>query len=489
VLQPLVHNSSDSVLERPIAVDPGRSDRAEPDHRSWLRRHVLPLSLAAGAFLVYALYSVLEYREGAEPSWDLAIFTQIVQNYAHFHAPIADIRGPQLDALGDHFSPILALLAPFYRIFPSPATLQVAQAALFAVAIVPITRTAIDRLGRNAGAAIGVSYALAWGIQSAMAVDFHEIAFAVPMLAFCLEALLNQRWRRAMCWALPLVLVKEDMGLTVAAIGLYMVICHQGRRGWSLIVAGVAATAVTIGVIIPALNPVHHYTYWGMLNRSGTGGIVTVVKQFFEPETKLHTVILLIVVSGIISLRSPLMVICLPTLAWRFFSRDAFYWGTDWHYNAVLMPVIFLAMIDGISKTKGSDPAWLRSFTRYVPAFSLAISAVLCVGFPLHDLFRSATYQGPPADVNAAIAAVPSGSSVESLTTLGLMTRLVPHHTVYTLGHSGGVAPQYIVLDTTVGGPAIGPPVEWADSLAPGATYTVVFSEGSYRVLKRTSPS
>ena len=49
--------------------------------------------------------------------------------------------------------------------------------------------------------------------------DFHEIALAVPLLAFSLSALVRGRVRAAALWALPLVFVKEDQGFTVAAIG------------------------------------------------------------------------------------------------------------------------------------------------------------------------------------------------------------------------------------------------------------------------------
>jgi hypothetical protein len=61
--------------------------------------------------------------------------------------------------------------------------------------------------------------------------DFHEIAFAVPLLACSLSALVRRRPRAAAAWALPLVFVKEDQGLTVAAIGLVM-IAPQAGRAW-----------------------------------------------------------------------------------------------------------------------------------------------------------------------------------------------------------------------------------------------------------------
>jgi Predicted membrane protein (DUF2079) len=54
--------------------------------------------------------------------------------------------------------------------------------------------------------------------------DFHELAFAVPLLAFSLSALVRGRTRAAAAWALPLVFVKEDQGFTVAAIGVVILI-------------------------------------------------------------------------------------------------------------------------------------------------------------------------------------------------------------------------------------------------------------------------
>ena len=88
-------------------------------------------------------------------SWDLGIFEQVVRAYAHLQAPIADLKGPGTNILGDHFSPVTALLAPFYRLFPTPVTLLVAQAALFALAAVPVTRARPGSSGAARGSRSG----------------------------------------------------------------------------------------------------------------------------------------------------------------------------------------------------------------------------------------------------------------------------------------------------------------------------------------------
>src|SRR5262249_12398336 len=142
--------------------------------------------------------------------FDLGIFEQAVRSWAHGQLPVADLKGPNFPMLGDHFSPILALLAPVYRLFPTASPLLVAQAVLLAVLAVPIVRLAQRFRQARDALVIGLGYGMSWGIAQAVEFDFHEYAFAVPLLAFSACALVEGRTRAAVWWALPLLLVKED---------------------------------------------------------------------------------------------------------------------------------------------------------------------------------------------------------------------------------------------------------------------------------------
>src|SRR5699024_1923797 len=98
-------------------------------------------------------------------------------------------------------SPLLALLAPVWWVWPSAEALLWTQALLFGVSAIPLTRLAIDRLGPGLGTLAGGAYVFSFGLQSAAAVQFHEVAFAVPLLALSLTALLRGRVRAAVLWA------------------------------------------------------------------------------------------------------------------------------------------------------------------------------------------------------------------------------------------------------------------------------------------------
>src|SRR5215510_7069782 len=196
--------------------------------------------IALAAFMAYDTLAVFKYLRLDPGSWDLGIFTEYVKQLAGLHAPVVAIRGAGFNLLGDHFQPIVGLIAPFFRVFPSAETLLVAQALLTAASVIPVCRAAQELLGTWASRGIGLAYAFSWGLQQMIDFDFHEIAFAVPLLAFSLSALVRGRPRAAVWWAMPLVFVKEDQGFTVAAIGLLMVMAGTfsgegggtGRGAW-----------------------------------------------------------------------------------------------------------------------------------------------------------------------------------------------------------------------------------------------------------------
>ncbi len=106
------------------------------------------LALAAVAYLTLAATQWLRYQS---PSWDLGIFTQIIQQYASFQPPIVHIKGADYNILGDHFHPILVLLAPVYAVLPSAFTLMACQALLLAVSAFFVTKSADLLLGRVGG--------------------------------------------------------------------------------------------------------------------------------------------------------------------------------------------------------------------------------------------------------------------------------------------------------------------------------------------------
>ncbi|MFI9049151.1 DUF2079 domain-containing protein [Streptomyces sp. NPDC053427] len=442
-----------------------------------------PYWTAAFFFVAFATLSVCRFRTLGTSSWDLGIFEQAIRGYAHFRAPIVDLKGPGTNILGDHFSPILIVLAPLYRLVPSPLTLLLAQAALFALSAVPVTRAAARHLGRLPGLAIGIAYGTSWGVQKAVDFDFHEIAFALPLIAFALEAVLRERWTAAVCWAAPLVLVKEDLGVTAAAIGAVVLI--RTRRAAplpiALVVFGLTATALTLGVIIPGFNNSGSYDYWSKLGADG-GADPTI-----PLDTAVRTTLwVLLPTTGLLAVRSPVLLVALPTLGWRFLSHEPHYWGIDWHYNAVLMPVVFLALVDALPRVRVSARPWLRSYAHHLPAAVLATALALTTTLPLSRLTEAATYRMPPEASAAArlLERIPDGATVEA--DVRPLSRLTGRTRVFWTGDTRGLSPDYIAVQRPTDR---SPRQALADAAArhPASTYVMLGDAGNVLLFRRTS--
>jgi uncharacterized membrane protein len=481
------------------AARPGGGERAGSRRG---RHGLLVGALTALTALGYSVFALFLYYTFKTSSYDLVIFDQAVRSYAHFHPGISVIKGvhngfgPNFSVLGDHWSPIIAVLAPLYWIYNSPTTLLVAQAVLFALAIPPIwlfTRRAFGG-GRKAVIAaylVAVAYALAWPIASALAFDFHEVAFAPPLIAVALERLQAGRLRTALIALAVLLLVKEDMGLLVAGIGLYLLVARprmvsrQRLVACALIAAGLAATVIATYVLIPAFGgrSGYYWAYTALGNNvpQAVGHLIThpgSLRLLVTPRVKLYTMLWLFGAFCFLPLRSPIALATIPLLLERMLANlFPDWWGTADQYNAYLVVILACAAVDGAARL---DRAWqARERRRAGPEHSgaagdaaaegggtaapggpapasswragpvgLACAAAMCavaVVVVPHFAFGAAlrpSFYHRDAQMNAAAAAdavVPGGVSVQAVNNLG--PQLSARDTVLLWDGDGGTPP------------------------------------------------
>ncbi|MEU6969984.1 DUF2079 domain-containing protein [Kitasatospora aureofaciens] len=423
------------------------------DARRW--RTGRPRLLAALFFAAYATLSVSKHLRLRSTGYDLGIFEQAVRAYAELRVPVSELKGAGYNLLGDHFHPILATLAPFYRLFPTPLTLLTAQAALIALSVIPVTRLAIRTTTPRLGTAIGIAYGLSWGLQSAVGFDFHEIAFAVPLLAFCLEGLALRRWRAAAAWALPLVLVKEDLPLTVAAVGLYILLSGRRRLGTAVLAYGVLSGLLIVLVVIPALNPEGHYAY---LHSAGQAAGNPLTRLLLPPQ-KLGTLVALLAPTAFLALRSPLVLLALPTLAWRFWSTTPAYWGLEYHYSAVLMPVVFVAFAQALGRLHR------RRLVGLAVAVSVTVSLLALPFLPLRELtaaWRPSPWAGAAREV---MSVVPDGAHVGAANFLAPQLTARAHVYQFPEVLDSGTNPEWLLISDPARGGL--PDFPWERSRVP----------------------
>jgi uncharacterized membrane protein len=499
-------------------------------------------AVAFGAYFVISLFRLLQMTPG---SYDFGIYTEYVKQLSQLHAPVVDVLGPGFNLLGNHFQVALGVLAPFFRVFPSAATLLFFQALLAAVSVFPVVTAAFVFTGRSTGRLIGFAYAFSWGLQQMIDFDFHEIALAVPLLAFAVSAVARRRPVAAIAWAVPLVFVKEDQGFTVAAIGVVLGAMMAFRPaiptlpwgntrlapwgGLFLVAWGLFWSAFAIIVIIPHFNPLHQYYFWGDGGAVGGGKPFSVGTLFTQAgggwPTKGQTLVLLLLPTAFAALGSPVALIALPSLVLRFISTNTAFWGTAFHYDATVMPILFIAAAEAIARWRhaaalawplepgsGAVPPWpgapprgrgpLRllaartvewfraaraGVARHAGPMMAVIAVALAFQFPLSNLWHGSTYRldAHVAADDAAMAVVPDGATVQ--TTLDLLAPLAARTDTFWIGNRDNPATQYIVFD----GPDSGysPPVtdvpKFVALLYPHDRYVEVFHRDNVYVFRR----
>lgn len=475
------------MIELDTATDAEAPVRAERPPL-WRRDAFGPWLVATLAAVVYGGFSLSQWRRYEVLSWDLGIFTQLARRYAALEAPVVTIKGDGFNLLGDHFHPLLVLLGPVYAVAPSALTLLVVQDLLLAGSVLVVAREAVRCTGRLAGTLVGVAYAVSFGLVGAVQAQFHEIAFAVPLLALSLVALVRGRWLACALWAAPLVLVKEDLGLTVVAIGA--VLAWRGRTRVGLLLAGwgLGWFLLTTFVLIPRLSARNRWDYASSID---VGALLShpwvAAVALVDDRRKLTTLVLLVAVTGLIGLRSPVLLVALPTLAWRFLADNEGYWTHTWHYSAVLMPVVFVAMLDGIVQARSSPRRWLRRYSTVAVPVAVTVAVMLTPQLPLNRLTHADFYQPSTraAEARAALGLIPDDAVVE--TDVSLMTYLVDRTDVFYVGTAGNPVPDYVVIDAVAGGwgPAPEDAARYAEQVHPGQTYRLLHDAAGYQVAQR----
>ena len=381
--------------------------------------------IAVLAAVFFTLIGLGSFR-GLILGQDLGIFDQAVRAYAHFQTPYIQIKAQGgFNILGDHFSPIIMALVPFYWIWPSAKMLMVAQALLFAGSSFFVGWYGLRRGLGIMAYVVQVAFVLSYGVLSAMLFDFHEVAFGLPILLYALWAFLEKRDGHLIVACVLMCLVKEDMPMYAAGIALALLV--TGRRLFGLILgaASVVVTLLEIFVIIPIFSYWGHFAYVGSGSR-GIDSFGAAFGVFFQHLFSIRGLefLLLIAVTAGVGLLRPVMFAVLPTVLIRFMANDTIYLGFRYHYGVLLTAAAIIALIDGW--------AWLGGKRAVVARVVRSMQAVVVVVLALSELFMTgAPFESVPeyknvrtriemlwtgnqraADAAAISAQIPDGASV-----------------------------------------------------------------------------
>ena len=333
---------------------PGKPD---PAPVNWIRRAPAWIWVAAYAVLLAAL-AVRKHAALESHGSDLGIFVNLFWNLTHGNGWYNGML--ERNFLGEHFSPLLVLIAPLYRIWPAPECLLVVQSAALAVGAWPIYRLARFRLGHGAGLVAMYAYFVYPPLLGAALHDFHEVALAVPLLGFAIWWLSQGRSGLSVLALAGAVLCKEELALTAAAFGIYLAAVRRDwKTGAALFAAGVAVFLLLVGAVLPAFRgePLPFADRYSQFS-GGIGDILAHARRdpawllaAFWSAPKGRYLLDLLRPLGFLPLLAPLECLpALPTLARNLLSNHEPQFEIYFHYPAPLIPFFFAAAVAGIGR-------------------------------------------------------------------------------------------------------------------------------------------
>ncbi|WP_225973284.1 DUF2079 domain-containing protein [Nesterenkonia natronophila] len=399
---------------------------------------VVVMTVFAG---LYLSHSFLRFRNFEARGYDLGIFDQAVRRYAQFEAPIVPIKGEDFHLLGDHFHPIIAVLAPLYWIWDDPRVLNVALVVLLVSAAVPVYFVVRGWFSHRIGLLAAGALLAWWPFQVFIDWDFHEIAFAVPVIGWVIWAVERRRPWTAVVLSSFLLLVREDMGATCLAIAAVLLIKRHWFPAGCLMLLGLTGLWVAVGVVIPHFAPDGEFAYWdySALGPSAGAAAVFLLTQpwnalpiLVDHPLKIALVAAHLVPLWFLPLASPYTIIALPMLLSRLFNDRLTVWGLVYHYDATLSVIFLLAAFDTLRRIRGRSGTRGKTFR---PATILPISLIaLSLGgglilqfaterehhiFPLHWTYTGQNWHmSERAQAHQrAVDLIPAGACVEAADT------------------------------------------------------------------------
>lgn len=158
-----------------------------------------------------------------------------------------------------------------------------------------------------------------------------------------------------------LCLVKEDLNLMTATFAILALLNRKWRHAAFLAVWGAVIYLITVKLLIPHFSP-QGYTCLNQYTATlhATNSIELFINILIHPHHVIHLLIsnhmkrqlwyLLFAPVACLALASPITLLAVPELLSRLLSPDPALWSSHYHYDAPLMPIVFLGAVDGLPR-------------------------------------------------------------------------------------------------------------------------------------------
>lgn len=198
----------------------------------------LAFALLGGS--VIAAATCYRYLTFASPNFDFGLFLNMFHHMKETGLPLSTCeRDVLLSHFAVHISPIYYVLLPFYMLFPSPLTLQIAQAVVLASGVVPVLLLCRHfRLSGKCTVLVTLIYSLYPALSAGCFYDIHENCFLTPLLLWLFYFFERGQYGWMYLFAFLTLMVKEDAAAYVMIFALYVLLSKKKVRHGCILLVG-----------------------------------------------------------------------------------------------------------------------------------------------------------------------------------------------------------------------------------------------------------
>jgi len=329
--------------------------------RAFVQQHSLVLILVLIWAIVLAAYAFIRHDQLNSSAYDLAIKTQVIWNTYQ-----GDLFASSIEVehyLGDHVQLIFLLLAPLYGLWEDAKVMLLLQSILLSLGAIPVYRIGRRHLDDKWLALLfAIAFLLYPLISFVNRFDFHPVVFSIPFFLLAYDLLETDHPFWASLFIFLALTLREDVGITVFAFGLYVAIFMKRRTlGFTWAFAGLAWSLIAIFIIIPyfrgeASDTMSRYAWLG--RSPGEMLLTTISKPSLILEHlfvsyRWQLLLKLLLPLGFLALLSPApLLVGLPALAYNMLSETPSQSSIYFQYLAPVVPFIFIAAIQGAKRVQ-----------------------------------------------------------------------------------------------------------------------------------------
>ncbi len=304
------------------------------------------LFAAAGSLWTYASWM----RHGSFKSgFDMAIFTQAVWNTTQGTFLYSSIKGG-ICLLGDHFSPLLAVFALPYVLWPKPECLLLLQSFGAASAIFPLYRLASKKTGDSAWAfCVILAFCFYLPLRNSVRFEFHPEIFTIPLLIWAYIFLIENKSMRASMFLFLALSAKETLAPVTFMFGFYALFSIHKRFAVFWMIFSALYLFLVTRIWIPAISGQEYFYLSGNFMAWKEEGALALAKHLLNPGSLAYLIKIYLPV-GFLSFLDFSFLLNLPALVQNISSRNEATRSIFFQYTATLTPFVFISTVETLKR-------------------------------------------------------------------------------------------------------------------------------------------